>query len=312
MRVFVTGGAGFLGKSLARSLLERGDTVVAFDINVAGLTDLQGAAGDRLCAVTGNITDMGSIAAAFKLHSPDVVVHCAAALGVPTPIAAIRTNIEGSVNVFDAMRLFDIRRCIHISSEESYGPFRAAMIDENHPQNPVTAYGISKLAVEQLARTFKSVHGLEVIHLRTSWVYGVGLPRNRVPKNLIEAALSGRPLHIPYGGDTAIDHTYVDDFVAGALLALDHPHHPYDVYNIGSGTAPTLYEVVEIIKESLPDADISVGAGVYRYFGEFEICRKGALDVGRAHRVFGYVPCFDFRAGVREYVRRARGGGEQK
>jgi nucleoside-diphosphate-sugar epimerase len=309
MRVFVTGGAGFLGKALIQRLLQRGDNVVAFDTTVASLADLQEACGDRLIAVAGDITDMSRVALAFKMHTPDAVVHCAAVVGMlATPTTAMRTNVEGSVNVFDAMRLFDVRRCIHISSEESYGAFHAAMIDEDHPQNPVTAYGISKLTVEHLSRSYRILHDLDVIHLRTSWVYGVTLPRNRVPKNLIEAALAGRPLHLSHGGESAIDHTHVDDFVSGVVLALDHPQHPYDAYNIGSGTSPTLYEVVETIKEIVPGADISVGPGLYRYLGELEICRKGALDVSRARRVFGYVPRFDFRAGVRDYVDRALQG----
>jgi UDP-glucose 4-epimerase len=309
MRVFVTGGAGFLGKALIERLLHRGDDVVAFDTTVASLADLQDAFGDRLIAVAGDITDMSRVAFAFKMHAPDAVVHCAAVVGIlATPTGAMRTNVEGSVNVFDAMRLFGVRRCIHISSEESYGTFHAAIIDEDHPQNPVTAYGISKLTVEHLSRSYRILHDLDVIHLRTSWVYGATLPRNRVPKNLIDAALAGRPLHLPHGGESAIDHTHVDDFVSGVVLALDYPKHPYDAYNIGSGTSLTLYDVVQAIKEIVPGADISVGPGLYRYLGELEICRKGALDVSRARSVFGYVPRFDFRAGVRDYVERTLRG----
>lgn len=310
MRILVTGGAGFLARAMIRCLLQRGDSVMAFDTTLAALADLQGAYGGRLTAVAGDITDMSGIALAFKAHRPDAVIHCAAVVGMlATPIAAMRINVEGSVHVFDAMRLFGVRRCMHISSEESYGPFQAAMIGEDHPQNPVTAYGISKLTVEHLSRSYRRLHDLDVIHLRTSWVYGVTLPRNRIPKNLIDAALAKRPLHLARGGDSAIDHTHIDDFASGAILALDHPHHAYDAYNIGSGTAPTLYEVVETIKEIVPGANISVGPGRYRYFGELEICNKGALDVSRARREFGYAPRFDFRAGVREYVERALHGG---
>jgi UDP-glucose 4-epimerase len=309
MRVLVTGGAGFLGKALIQRLLQRGDNVVAFDTTLSGLDKLQEAFGHRLDTVAGDITDMAALAFTFKTHRPDAVVHCAAVVGMlANPLTSVRINVEGSVNVLDAMRLFDTRRCIHISSEESYGNFRAATVDEEHPQHPVTAYGISKLAVEHLSRTYRELHGLEVVHLRTSWVYGVGLPRNRVPKNLIDAALGGRPLHIPRGGESAIDHTHVDDFVSGVVLALDHADHPYDAYNIASGTSLTLHEVVETIKAIVPGADISVGPGAYRYLGELEICRKGALDVSRAHRVFGYAPRFDFALGMRDYVERSRSG----
>jgi len=309
MRVLVTGGAGFLGAAIIDRLLERGDTATAFDSSPAGLDGLRRVHGDRVATALGDITDMGALALAFKTARPDAVVHCAAVVGIlANPITATRVNVEGSVNVFDAMRLFDARRCIHLSSEESYGPFEASLIDEEHPQHPISAYGVSKLTVEHLSRGYRALHGLDVIHLRTSWVYGPSLPRNRVPKNFIDAALAGLPLHLPHGGDSAIDHTYIDDFVSGVVQALHHPDHPFDAYNIGSGTCPTLYEVVEAIVEEVPGADISIGPGAYRYLGALEICRKGALDTRRANRVFGYVPRFDFRAGLRDYIERLRRG----
>ncbi|MCL4768075.1 MAG: SDR family NAD(P)-dependent oxidoreductase [Hyphomicrobiaceae bacterium] len=309
MRVLVTGGAGFLGKALAQRLLQRGDEIIIFDTSLSGLDNLHSAFGHRLEVVAGSITDMAALALAFKAHRPDAVVHCAAVVGMlASPMTAMRVNVEGSVNVLDAMRLFETRRCIHISSEETYGNFQAATIDEEHPQRPVTAYGVSKLAVEHLSRTYNVLHGLEVIHLRTSWVYGAGLLRHRVPKNLIDAALSGQPLHIPHGGDSAIDHTHIDDFVSGVALALDHADHPYDAYHIASGTSLTLHEMVDAIKGIVPGADISVGPGPYRYLGELEICRKGALDISRANRVFGYVPRLSFAAGAREYVDRSISG----
>ena len=187
----------------------------------------------------GDITDMANVAQAVMVHKPDAVVHCAAIVGVlsslGSPINVVRVNVEGSLNVFEAMRLAGVRRCIHLSSEEAYGAFRADRIDETHPLDPVLPYGICKAAVEQLGRSYRDLHGLEVINLRTSWVYGPGLPRNRIPKNLVDAALVGRKLHIPAGADSAIDHTHVDDLVSGVLKALDHEHHRFDAYNIASG-----------------------------------------------------------------------------
>jgi nucleoside-diphosphate-sugar epimerase len=161
---------------------------------------------------------------------------------------------------------------------------------------------MSKVAVEHLGRFYRDLHGLEVINLRTSWVYGPDLPRDRVPKTLIDAALAGRALHIASGADSAIDHTYVDDFVEGTLLALDCPRHPFDAYNLASGTAPTLAEVVAAVKEIVPGADVSVGPGVYRHGDRIPVPRKGALDLRRARDTFGYVPKFDIRAGLRAYA----------
>ncbi len=219
-----------------------------------------------------------------------------------SPINIVRVNVEGSLNVFEAMRLGGVKRCIHISSEEAYGAFRADKIDETHPLDPVLPYGICKAAVEQLGRSYRDLHGLEVINLRTSWVYGPGLPRDRIPKNLVDAALAGRKLHIPTGAQAAIDHTYVDDVVTAILKALDHQHHRYDAYNVASGAAPSVSDLVAIVRELVPGAELSVGPGPYRHGDRVEMVRKGALDVSRAAAELGWKPRYDIRTGLAAYV----------
>jgi nucleoside-diphosphate-sugar epimerase len=308
MRVLVTGGGGFLGAAAIRALIARGDTAIAFDTQLAGLA----AAGpaERLVRVLGDITDMANVARAVSVHKPDAVLHCAAIVGVlsslGSPINVVRVNVEGSLNVFESMRLGGIRRCVHMSSEEAYGPFRADRIDETHPLGPVLPYGICKAAVEQLGRSYHALHGLEIINLRTSWVYGPGLPRDRIPKNLVDAALAGRKLHIPTGADAPIDHTHVDDVVSAILAALDHARHAYDVYNVASGMAATAAQIVSIIRELVPGAQLSVGPGTYRHGDSVEAVRKGALDVGRASAELGWRPRYDIRTGLAAYVKAAR------
>ena len=308
MRVLVTGGGGFLGAGVVRALVARGDTALAFDTRLDGLADI--GSPDELVRVPGDITDLANLAQAVLAHQPEAVIHCAAIVGVlsslGSPINVVRVNVEGSLNVFEAMRIGGIRRCIHISSEETYGTFDTDKIDESHPLDPVLPYGICKAAVEQLGRSYRDLHGLEVINLRTSWVYGPGLPRNRIPKNLVEAALAGRPLHIPSGADAAIDHTYVDDFVTAVLAALDHQAHRFDVYNVASNTAPTVAEMAAIVRELVPGAQLSVGPGPYRHGDQIEMVRKGALDVSRAAAELNWRPRYDIRAGLAAYIQALR------
>jgi nucleoside-diphosphate-sugar epimerase len=308
MRVLVTGGGGFLGAAIARALAARGDTAIAFDTQLGGLTSAPTS--ERVVCMPGDITDLANVAQALMAQKPDAVVHCAAVVGVVSslgsPVNVVRVNVEGSLNVFEAMRLAGVRRCIHLSSEEAYGEFRAERIDETHPLDPVLPYGICKAAVEQLGRSYRDLHGLEVINLRTSWVYGPGLPRNRIPKNLVDAALIGRKLHIPSGADSAIDHTHVDDLVSGVLKALDHPHHGFDAYNIASGQATTVAQMIAVVRELIPGAELSVGPGVYRHGDQVEMVRKGALDVTRAATELGWRPRYDIRSGLAAYIRALR------
>ena len=192
-----------------------------------------------------------------QAKKPDAVVHCAAIVGVTnslaSPIGTLRINVEGSLNVFEAMRLLGVRRTINLSSEETYGVFERARIDETHPNRPLKPYGISKYAVERLACDYASTYGLEIIHVRTCWVYGPGLPRPRVPKILVDAAVAGRKLHLPSGGDFRVDHVYIDDCVDGIVKALDKPKHRYDVYHIATGEAPSLSEIVDIVHGWCPE-----------------------------------------------------------
>ena len=99
-----------------------------------------------------------------------------------------------------------------------------------------------------------------------------------------------------------MDHTYDEDFVYGTLLALDKRDHPYDVYNLATGVAPTLAEMICILKSLEPSADISVGPGVYRHNGIWPLPKKGALDSSRARAAFGYHPKFDLRQGLAAYL----------
>jgi UDP-glucose 4-epimerase len=310
MRVLVTGSSGFLGAAAVRALLGRGDTVIAFDTQ-PGSEPPSGPA-DRLIRVTGDIADTPGLVHLVLDQRPDAVVHCAGIVGVlssiENPTRVVRINIEGALNVFEAMRLGKVGRCIHLSSEEVYGHFRSERIDETHPLDPMLPYGICKAAVEHLGRTYRDLHGLEVINLRVSWVYGPGLPRDRIPKNLVDAALAGRPLHVEAGADSAIDHTHVDDVTAAILLALDHPGHRYDAYNIGSGAAVTVSELIAAVTELVPDARLTVGPGVYRHGDRIPIVKKGALGVGRAAAEFGWRPRFDIRAGLAAYLKAERAG----
>jgi nucleoside-diphosphate-sugar epimerase len=314
-RVVVTGGAGWLGATVVRRLAARGDQVVVLDNFQAGTpTNLEGV-GSNVTLVAGDITDLSGLLVLIKEHRIQRIVHAAAIVSVISSLAApshvTRVNIEGTLNVLEAMRLFDVERTVHISSEETYGDFRYEPVDEEHPLAPTAPYGITKVASEHLGRFYRTHHKTDFINVRTSWVYGPGLPRMRIPRTLLEAALEKRPLHLPRGGDARIDHTYLEDCVDGILLALDRPSHPHDVYNIGSGQSWSTAEMVAIVRELIPGADLSVGPGPHWFTDQMVAPKKGALDITRARRVLGYQPKFDLRQGLAatiEWYRRGRPG----
>jgi UDP-glucose 4-epimerase len=304
--VLITGGGGFIGLALAEAIAARGDTAIAFDLSFPG--DFEPPA--RMKLVRGDVTDAAGVIAAVRVHGVDRIIHAAAIVGIAPAMqmatTVVRVNVEGSVNVLEAARILGVRRVLHMSSEEVYGRYAVDMVDEDSPAFPPTVYGASKLATEHFGRAWRAMYGLDVINLRIGWIYGLRLPRARVPKILVDAAVRGEALHLAEGGDSRMDHTYVDDVVEGTLAALDHAAHPFDIYNLATGTAPSVREMIEILREIVPGARISAGDGEIKHPGGIDMPRKGALGIARAASVFGYRPRYDLRAGLDAYVQALR------
>ncbi|SDR50803.1 UDP-glucose 4-epimerase/UDP-glucuronate 4-epimerase [Paraburkholderia fungorum] len=316
-KILVTGASGWLGTEIVKALLARGDAVIGTDIVVSPATTALAARYPALRTVAADLCEWPQVMRLLSDHRPDAVIHAAAIVGViqcaDIPLKANRVNVEGSINLFEAMRFAGIKRIVHVSTEETYGDFTAPSIDEEHPQKPVSVYGATKLAVEHYGRMYSRDHGLECINVRTCWVYGPHLPRLRVPRTFVEAALRGEALHEPDGAELAVDQVYVDDTVAGLLLALDKPTHRFDSYNVATGVAPTIADVAEAVNRAIPGARISVGSqGPYRHGGKVLSAKKGALDISRARAELGYEPRYDLQRGIEATIEATRAALAQR
>ncbi|CCE04391.1 Nucleoside-diphosphate-sugar epimerase [Bradyrhizobium sp. STM 3843] len=309
--ILVTGACGWLGSAIVQALLDRGDSVIALDVMVSPAMATLAAREPRLVTAAVDLGEWHQVLRAFETYRPDAVIHAAAIVGViqaaDIPLKALRVNVEGAVNLFEAMRMTGLKRVIHVSTEETYGDFQAPVIDEDHPQQPTSVYGLTKLAAEHYGRVYSRDHGLECINVRTCWVYGPHLPRLRMPRTFVEAALRGEPYHQEDGGAFAVDQVYIADTAAGVLLALDKAQHRFDAYNIATGVAPTLRDTAEAVNRAIPGAKITVGdSGPYRHGGKVLSAVKGALDIGRAKAELGYQPRFDIQAGIEATIAETR------
>lgn len=309
-KIVVTGGTGWLGGAITKALLSRGHAVVAADVaihpNFLAFADRQSG----LTTASVDLADAAKIAALLQDAKPDAIIHCAAIVGVANcavdPAKAYRVNVEGSLNLYEAARMAGIKRVINVSTEETYGDFQSPVIGEDHPQNPTSVYGATKLASEQIGRVYARQYGMECINVRTCWVYGPDLPRPRMPKTYIDAALKGETLHIPTGGDLAVDQVYIDDTVQGIVLALEKEHHRFDAYNVATGEAPTVSEVARIVNKVIPGADIRVDGGTYYPVEGIVSAVKGALDISRARGELGYAPQFGIQKGIETMIALSR------
>lgn len=310
-KVLVTGAGGWLGNAIVQALLDRGESVVAVDLAIPPAMTELAASESRLAVAVADLGEWHQVVRLFEMHRPDAVIHAAAIVGViqaaDIPLTALRVNVEGAVNLFEAMRLLKVKRVVQVSTEETYGDFQSALIDEDHPQKPLSVYGLTKLAAEHYGRVYSRDHGLECINVRTCWVYGPHLPRLRMPRTFVEAALRGEPFHQPDGGNLAVDQVYIADTVAGVLLALDKPEHRFDAYNIATGRAPTLRDTAEAVNCAIPGAKITVGdSGPYRHGGKVLSAVKGALDISRARAELGYEPQYDLQRGIEATIAATR------
>jgi nucleoside-diphosphate-sugar epimerase len=310
-KILVTGASGWLGSAIVDALLARGDAVVAADLAISPALGALAVGNQSLTTAVADLGEWHQVVRLFEAHRPDAVIHAAAIVGViqaaDIPIKALRVNVEGSVNLFEAMRLNGVKRVIHISSEETYGDFLKPVIDEDHSQKPLSVYGLTKLAVEHYGRIYSRNHGLECINVRTCWVYGPHLPRLRMPRTFVEAALRGEPFHQPDGGNLAVDQVYIADTVAGALLALNKPKHRFDAYNIATGKAPTLRDTADAVNRAIPGAKITVGdSGPYHLGGKVLSAVKGALDISRAKAELDYQPAYDLQRGIEATIAATR------
>ncbi len=309
-KILVTGASGWLGIAIVKALLARGDRVVALDLRSSPASLRLASRNPGLALAEADLGEWSQVVDIFRAHEPTAIVHTAAIVGVAPaadiPIKTLRVNTEGSINLFEAMRHHGVRRVVHISTEETYGDFTAPVITEDHPQKPTSIYGLTKLAAEHYGRVYADRHGLECINVRTCWVYGPDLPRARVPKVFIDAALDGVPYHLKTGGDLAVDQVYIDDTVAGVLLALDKRDHRFDAYHIATGQSPTIDDAARFVRELVPGADISTAPGLYLHGDRYPTARKGALDISRAREELGYRPQYDLRAGLEKSILAAR------
>ncbi|WP_425403168.1 NAD-dependent epimerase/dehydratase family protein [Hwanghaeella sp.] len=313
-KVLVTGGSGWLGAAVVRRLLSQGDDVVSVDLLVNPEMEALAKQKTRLENRVADLTDSDSIREVVVQAKPDAVIHCGAIVGVlqcaDIPAKVTRVNVEGMANLLEAMRIAGVGRMVHVSTEETYGDFETSVISEDHPQRPTSVYGLTKLAAENFARVYSRNHGIECIHVRTCWVYGPNLPRPRMPKTYVDAALRGESLIEPCGGDFAVDQVYIDDTVSGLVLALNKPDHRFDTYNVATGVAPTLGDVAELVNASVPGSSIRIEPGPYYLDGKILSARKGALDISRARKELGYEPQFPIERGIAliiEEARKARG-----
>jgi UDP-glucose 4-epimerase len=299
----VTGGAGFIGSHLVDALLAEGHEVRVLDnLSAGSLANLTAVRG-RVEIIQGDITNPDVVRRA--VDNVELVFHHAGlpsvARSIQDPASTHEACVRGTLNVLMAAHESLVRRVIFGASATAYGPGSSQPRRETEPVHPSSPYAVASLASEHYCAAFSQVHGLETVRLRYFNVFGPrqpgGSPYAAVIPVLVESMLGGRRPVLYGDGLQCRDFTYVDDVVQANLLAAEAPRVSSRVYNVGTGRATTILEIVErlntILGIELRPIHTQPLAGDVRH---------SQADLTRSQAELGYCPCTDLEQTLRRCV----------
>ena len=307
-KVLITGAAGFIGSSLADDLLAKGFSIMGID-NFDSFytrdikeTNISNALKHNLYSFQeGDIRDMEFLNSCFSGFRPDIVIHLAAKAGVrpsiKDPASYYDVNVNGTLNLLEAMRRNKIGRMLFASSSSVYGNNKKIPFAESDNVDfPVSPYAASKKACELLCHTYHHLFDMDIFCLRFFTVYG---PRQRPDlaiNKFTRALLNDEPITLFGDGSTSRDYTHISDILQGIGQAMENLKG-FGIFNLGESNAISLKELVALLENSTgKKADIK-----YLPMQDGDVLRTFA-DISRAKSVLGYNPVVNIADGISNYV----------
>ena len=309
-RVLITGGAGMIGSTIAHLLVEQGAEVTVVDAmlpayggNRFNLKDIL----DKIVFVRGDIRNLDRVKE--WVDGADYVFSLAAQVSYVDsnhdPLLDLDINCRGHLNLLVALSQINRRaKVVFTSSRFVYGSIDYNPVDEGHPFNCLSVYGIHKLAGEKYYRFYHDAHGLDTVSLRITNPYG---PRQQMKHSkygivnwFIRLALEGKPLTVFGEGLQKRDYIFVEDLAAGIVSAALNPETNGEVYNLGSGQGTPFIDMVGLIAEVVPGTEIQhLPWPQDRYFvetGDF------IADISNLQAATGWAPRISLRDGIESTV----------
>jgi len=306
LRVLVTGGAGFIGSHLVDKLLEMGNTVIVYDnfddFYPGKESNVQhNLKNSRFKLVQDDILNYEALVSSMK--GVNVVFHDAAQCGVryciKNPLKANNVNVNGTLNTLWAARQTKVKKVVFASSSGIFGEPKYVPMDEKHPTNPNSPYGVSKLAAEHYCQVFHKVYGLDVACLRYFSVYG---PRGRPDQVIYEfvSAIEKNERPVIFGDGTQTrDFTFISDVVEATILTAEIDEAIGEIFNIGYGKEITINEVASAVIRKLGKKSDILPLYERTYKGEFP---RTLADNTKARRILGWKPKIELDRGLDTFI----------
>jgi nucleoside-diphosphate-sugar epimerase len=301
----ITGIGGFIGSSLARALLQRGEQVRGVDNFATGKRKNLDEIRPQIDFREADILDLDAMKNACE--GVDYVLHQAAIPSVPKsvldPIGSNRANVDGTVNVLVAARDARVKRVVYAASSSAYGDTPTLPKHERMTPDPISPYAVAKLASERYMISFYRCYGLETVSLRYFNIFGPRQdptsPYSGVLAKFITQMLNSQQPTIFGDGEQSRDFTYIDNAVEANLLACKAPAEQAagKVFNVATGQRVTLNETFQLLQKltsysGLPIHGAERGGDI----------KHSLADISAAEQNLGYKPKVDFEEGLKRTV----------
>ena len=313
MKILLTGGAGFIGSNLADQLLKLDYEIVCVDnfdnfysreIKESNLANAK--LNPKFEFKEGDVRDEVFVSKLFTDSKFDLVIHLAAKAGVrpsiTDPVSCYEVNVNGTLNILEAMRRSGVKKMVFASSSSIYGnnenvPF----IETDNVDNPISPYAASKRAGELLCHAYHHLHGFDIFCFRFFTVYG---PRQRPDLAIHKFAsliLKDLPIQMYGDGSTSRDYTYIDDITVGMINAISCLNG-YEIINLGESKTISLSEMINILEKKLNKKAIIETLPFQQ--GDVE---KNYADISKAKKIINYNPKWNFSDGLSEFLKWKKG-----
>jgi len=297
-KILVTGGAGFIGSNVADRFIELvHQVIIVDDLSTGFKKNLNPKA--RFYQIDIRSKDVEKI---FKKEKPEVLCHHAASVDLRRslldPITDAEINILGSLNFLYLCLKYKVKKVIFASTAGVYGEQHYFPADENHPQRPVSPYGMAKLVIERYLAFYKERYGIDYVTLRYSNVFG---PRQR-PKGeagvvavFCERLLNQKKAVINGDGKQTRDFVYVSDVVESNVLALDYPES--DIFNIATGKETDINSLFRLIKNEASSSQKEIHGPAVE-----EEQKRSCLDISKAKKLLRWEPEYSLEEGIKKTI----------
>lgn len=299
MKIIVTGGAGFIGSNIVDELINLGhDVVIVDNFERGGKENINSKA--KVYKI--DIRDKG-LWKIFEVERPEIVYHHAAQIKVPysieNPMEDVDINIIGSVNLLECCRKYKVKKVIYPSSAAIFGHPKYLPIDEKHPLNMLSGYGVTKHTVEHYLYLYHELYGINYTVFRYANVYG---PRQDASGEggviaiFCDSLISNNDIHIFGDGDQTRDFVYVKDVVRANILALDGLDN--DIYNVSTNDEVSINKVLRLISNEL-DLEVTAKYGEERV-GDI---KNSYMTYEKINKISNWEPKYSIKDGIKETVK---------